>query len=325
MDTALPLIGALPLLEIQPDAQLIVDPAGIVLASNLAAARLLGADPLAVDGSYLSTWIASDASGIETLLRQALRSTQPVPSRFKLRRADGSTVDAHAHTAALRGALLGGGAAAWVRLSSHSEGVSRFVELNQRIDELAREVAERKRVEASLLQQRRWLSVILRSIADGVIATDAAGLVVFLNPTAERITGWTEADAAGQPVERVFTVLHPSSRQSLPNPVRQAIETRAHCTIEAGSILVTPHGKEWPIDDAAAPICDPDGAVLGAVLVFREISVRVRADRERSELEERLRETQKLEAIGTLAGGIAHDLTLPLNPVALSTLVTRPC
>ncbi len=307
MDARSPLFALQPLLDIQPDAQLVVDRAGFVLASNAAAARLLGAETDAITGSSLAAWLAAGPHTLAQLLHQSLRSTQPVPSRITLRHANGSDVDVRAHVGALHGALPGDQVAAWIRLSPHAEAVSRFAALNRRIDDLSREISDRKRAEAALAQQRQWLSVILRSIADGVVATDTEGRVVLLNPMAERITGWSESTASGQPIEAVFSVVDPDTRAPLVNPVRQALETRSPCSIVAGSLLITPCGKEWPIDDAAAPIVDAQGVMHGAVLVFREISLRVRADRERSELEDRLRETQKLEAIGTLAGGIAHD------------------
>ena len=307
MDARSPLLAVLPLLDIQPDAQLIVDRAGFVLAANSAASRLLGTGPDGLIGSSLTAWLPAAPDALTPLLRQSLRSTQPVPARVTLRRADGQPVDALAHLGALHGALPGDRVVSWIRLSPHAEAVNRFVELNRRIDELSREIADRRRAEAALAQQRQWLSVIIRSIADSVVVTDTDGKVVFLNPTAERMSGWAEADAIGEPIERVFVVVDPVTRQPLSNPVRQALKTRCECSIVEGSLLLTPYGREWPIDDTAAPIIDSQGGLQGAVLVFRDISSRARAERERAALEDRLRETQKLEAIGTLAGGIAHD------------------
>lgn len=307
MDARSPFLAVLPLLDIQPDAQLIVDRDGFVLAANAAASRLLGTQPEGMIGSSLSAWLPGVPDTLTPLLRQSLRSTQPVPARVTLRRADGQPVDALAHLGALHGALPGDRVVSWIRLSPHAEAVNRFVELNRRIDELSREIADRRRAEAALAQQRQWLSVIIRSIADSVVVTDTAGKVVFLNPTAERMSGWAEADAIGEPIERVFVVVDPVTRQPLSNPVRQALKTRCECSIVDGSLLLTPSGKEWPIDDTAAPIIDSEGELQGAVLVFRDISSRAKAERERAALEDRLRETQKLEAIGTLAGGIAHD------------------
>lgn len=116
------------------------------------------------------------------------------------------------------------------------------------------------------------LSVTLSSIGDAVIATDTEGRVTLMNPIAERLTGWTQTDAVGHPIETVFHIIHQETRQPVIIPVMDALK---HGTIQAlanHTVLITRDGGEHDIADSCAPIRDRDGQVIGAVLVFRDVS-----------------------------------------------------
>jgi len=155
-------------------------------------------------------------------------------------------------------------------------------------------------MERRLRENERWLAATLGSIGDGVIATDERGRVRFLNALAERLTGWTQADAIGRDVGEVFQIVDEASRQPVKNPALDALEREEPTAPAPDTVLIDKAGLERPIDDSAAPIRDENGKVSGAVLVFRDIT-------ERRHLEGHLRQAQKMEAVGRLAGGIAHD------------------
>jgi PAS domain S-box-containing protein len=156
------------------------------------------------------------------------------------------------------------------------------------------------RMERRLRENERWLAATLASIGDAVIATDEGGRVRFLNSVAEQLTGWTQADALGRDVVELFKVVEDHSRQPVPNPALEALARGETVTLARNCILINKARAEYPIDDSAAPIRDGSGQVAGAVLLFRNVT-------ERCRLEEQLRHAQKLEAIGRLAGAIAHD------------------
>ena len=122
------------------------------------------------------------------------------------------------------------------------------------------------------------LAVTLNSIGDAVIATDAEGRVTRLNPLGERLTGWTQAQATGRPVEEIFHIINQETRNPSVIPVK---ETLAHGTIHGlanHTILIARGGSECAIADSCAPIRDRDGQVVGAVLVFRDITKAYEAD-----------------------------------------------
>ena len=158
---------------------------------------------------------------------------------------------------------------------------------------LARDaVARQKELESArgeLARERDRFAVTLASIGDGVIATDAAANVTFMNATAEKLTGWTLAEAANRPIGKVFRVVVEDTRDAVKSPVEEAIATGATTTVPDRSVLHNRRGGEHAIDDSAAPIYDEAGNLLGAVLVFRDITDARRARAALEESESRFR------------------------------------
>jgi PAS domain S-box-containing protein len=132
--------------------------------------------------------------------------------------------------------------------------------------------------------EREQLRITLASIGDGVISTDAAGRVVFLNGVAEGLTGWPLADARGRPLEDVFRIVHEHTREPVENPALLALREGRAVALANHTLLIARDGTERPIDDTAAPIRDEAGATSGAVLVFRDVTDRRRAAETRARL-----------------------------------------
>ncbi|MGE0124638.1 MAG: PAS domain S-box protein [Vicinamibacterales bacterium] len=126
------------------------------------------------------------------------------------------------------------------------------------------------------------LRVTLHSIGDAVITTDNAGRVTTLNAVAESLTGWTSADAAGQPLDAVFRIVNEDTRRPVENPATTALRDGTVIGLANHTVLVRRDGSEHPIDDSAAPIRDAEGRVSGCVLVFRDVTAQRRHERERA-------------------------------------------
>jgi PAS domain S-box-containing protein len=125
---------------------------------------------------------------------------------------------------------------------------------------------------ATLQVSEARLAVTLNSIGDAVVATDAAARVTLLNPLAERLTGWTQAEAAGRPVDEIFRIVNQETRQPAAIPIMAALE---HGTIQGmanHTVLIARDGSERSIADSCAPIRNPDSQVVGAVLIFRDVT-----------------------------------------------------
>ena len=128
--------------------------------------------------------------------------------------------------------------------------------------------------------QLEMLRVTLRSIADAVITTDAQGAVTWLNPVAERMTGWSNHDAQGQAIEDVFCIVHDETRLPAPNPVRASLHERCTTGLADHTVLLSRDGSERGIEDSAAPICDANGTMHGVVLVFHDVTEQRRLSHE---------------------------------------------
>jgi PAS domain S-box-containing protein len=131
-----------------------------------------------------------------------------------------------------------------------------------------------QRAEATLREQRELLRVTLASIGDAVIATDTTGRITFLNPAAHSLTGWTQEEAAGLPLENVFRIVSEEDGQAVESPAARALREGVVVGLANHTLLVARDGTRRPIDDSAAPIRNAAGEVAGVVLVFRDVSAR---------------------------------------------------
>jgi diguanylate cyclase (GGDEF)-like protein/PAS domain S-box-containing protein len=137
---------------------------------------------------------------------------------------------------------------------------------------LVSDLTAQKEAEEALFQEKERLAVTLQSIGDGVITTDIHGKVTYINPLAEALTGWRNAQALGRPLSEVFTIADAETKQRAVDPVMLALATNAASGLTLNTVLMRADGSELPIEDSAAPIHDRSGNVIGGVLVFRDMS-----------------------------------------------------
>ena len=138
------------------------------------------------------------------------------------------------------------------------------------------DITDRTRIERELAGQHEMTRVTLHSIADAVITTDAAGCVRYMNPVAEQLAGWRADEAAGRPIEQVVQILDEATRRPATNPVERSLSENRAVGLAGDLLLVSRDGSERGIEDTAAPIRGSDGSLLGAVLVFRDVTERRR-------------------------------------------------
>ena len=183
------------------------------------------------------------------------------------------------------------------------------------------DITERMLAQQALARSEESLAITLHSIGDAVIATDPRGLVVRLNAAAQRLTGWTEQDAAGQPLEQVFRIVNVHTREPALDPVQQVLARGEVVALADDTLLLSRDGGEYMISDSAAPIRGHDGKLTGVVLTFSDATARYRAEQALRENEQRLRAAQAdlkatLEAVPDLlfevdADGRFHDFHSP--------------
>lgn len=156
----------------------------------------------------------------------------------------------------------------------------------------------RHRSEMKLRKVEHWLAATLRSAGDGVVSVDQHLRVNFINPVAEVLTGWKQTEALGRDIEEVLPITDPRGNPCV--PARLALAEGIVVTLEAGHTAISRDGQVYPIDDSAAPIRDSQGNIMGVVIIFRSAQ-------EREHLESRILSVQRLESLGRLTAGVAHD------------------
>jgi PAS domain S-box-containing protein len=182
-----------------------------------------------------------------------------------------------------------------------------------------RDITESKRAERALQDQAEWFSVTLGSIGDAVITVDNACRVTFLNPIAAKYTGWSTSEAVGKPLGEVMRILNETTRQAATNPIDSALAEGRIVGLANHTILLSRDGVEHPIEDSAAPIKDPSGKIIGAVMVFHDVSDRREKERALARLYEGEQQArgaaeQANQAKDDFLAALSHELRTPLTP-----------
>ena len=144
------------------------------------------------------------------------------------------------------------------------------------------DITERKYAETRVFEEKERAQVTLQSIGDGVITTDAEGCIDYINPVAQDLTGWDIRGARGKPIKKIMTIINEHTRATVDNPVMRCLKEGRVITLAENSVLITQDGVEVPIQDSAAPIRDRMGNMIGAVMVFHDISKESRLFRQLS-------------------------------------------
>lgn len=161
------------------------------------------------------------------------------------------------------------------------------------------DITENKRAQEALLKSEEHLRTTLDSIGDAVISTDTNGLVSSINLVAQTLTGWSENDAIGQPIEAVLKLIDEETRHSLENPVASVLASGTPTSLPNHTLLIPRTGPEIPVADSCAPILSADGTTIGAVLVFRDQTEEYENRRALEKSEANLKKAQTLTKTGS--------------------------
>ncbi|CAH1084944.1 PAS domain S-box protein [Candidatus Nitrotoga sp. 1052] len=264
------------------------DAKGVIQIFNVGAERMLGyaaadvmnkitpadiSDPKEViaRAKALSAELGTPITpGFEALVFKASRGIEDIYELTYIRK-DGSRFPAVVSVTALRDAqntIIG-----YLLIGTDNTARKQIEAERQRLLDIQEETNKQlQRTNVTLQVSEEKLAVTLNSIGDAVIATDAEARVTLLNPLAVQLTGWTQAEATGRPVDEIFNIINKETRQPAVIPV---METLAHGTVQGlanHTVLIARGGSECDIADSCAPIRDRDAQVIGAVLVFRDVT-----------------------------------------------------
>lgn len=172
----------------------------------------------------------------------------------------------------MRQALRAGQPSEWELQLSGRVFAATFVPIPERsyVNLYANDITERKRARDALRKSEEHLRTMLDSIGDAVISTDVNGLVTDMNPVAQRLTGYNMDEVCRTHIRSVFNIINEETREPLPNPVDQVLETGESAELADHALLLTRDGREIPVADSAAPILTANKKVSGVVMVFRD-------------------------------------------------------
>ncbi len=175
---------------------------------------------------------------------------------------------------------------------------------------------------AELNKQKEWFRVTLTSIGDAVIVTNRDGKVTFINPEAERLTGWEWKDAKEKSLRAIFRIINEQTRHPADDPVEKVFRENRVVGLANHTLLIAKNGTEWPIEDSASPINGQDGEIIGVVLVFHDATEIRRAEKllknysndlEKKVLERTIELHRTINDLQAFSYSVSHDLRSPLR------------
>lgn len=233
------------------------DTDGECIYTNAAYQKISG---LTFDEALETRWSLAihpdDRQRVLTEWRDAVRGEAPFQTETRFLRRDGSVVWTRLNAAVISDGMISSGRIQIVEDITERKST----ELVLRASEIA------------LFEEKERAQVTLNSIGDGVLSTDLAGNVTYLNLVAEAMTGWSRQEASGRPLAEVFNIIDGETRETAENPAQRAVAENRVVGLESNCVLVRRDGFESPIEDSSAPIHDRDGHVTGAVIVFHDVT-----------------------------------------------------
>ncbi|GEM_PF-1168269 len=271
---------------------------GIIQTWNPSAERLFGYRAEEIVGKPVTVLLPPDRLSEEDRIIEGLRQGHSVERLETIRIAkDGRRIPVS------------------VSVSPLKNGDGEVIGASKIIHDVSEVVAARE----ALVREKELLATTLASIGDAVIVTDSDGRVTYLNPEAERLTKWSNAAAAGQPLPAVFRIINEATGAPVENPVEKVLRLGGVVGLANHTVLIAKDGTETPIDDSAAPIRQPGGPLFGVVLVFRDFTERKKIE---AKLSADFAALTRMHTLGerALEPGKGHELLQEIMDAAVAIL-----
>jgi len=301
------------LAEHLPEGMLLLAADGEILASNCVANRQLKQTTGQLAGQNLGKLTGLKHEALLAKLKPCTRSRSPIPLAFKNLQAETvieiPSCEGFLVTPAKDGQL----ARLIIRFHTGASQRETFIALNREIDKQRSVLRKLEESREQLRISEENLAITLNSIGDAVMVSDKEGLLVSLNPVAEKLTGWTTQEAFGLPIKTIFPIIDANTREIIENPVEKVLTTGEIVYLSNHTTLISRDGTEYQIADSAAPIREKNGSeILGMVLVFNDVTEQYRLREENARSRIKLQDSEKLYrdlVESTAAVAWEYDLT----------------
>lgn len=260
----------LQLADALPEALILLTSEGRILAANKRATQFLQHDRSSVVGRMLGEFTTSSPEKINTALRAWSRSRSAIPAA--LRWITDGKQGWRCQGFLLQAATQTDPAQLVLRCIPGKQTASEFIALNHELERQKQTLRKLLASREQLEKEHELALVTLESIGDAVITTDNTAHIEYLNPIAESLTGWPNAEAQGKPVTEVFNIINEITREPAIEPVSRCLKEDRIIGLANHTAIIARDGKEYVIEDSAAPIRDRKGFVHGVVLVFRDVT-----------------------------------------------------
>ena len=188
---------------------------------------------------------------------------------------------------------------------------TRTLELIHANEDLEKEIKQREDIQEILAKEKELLSITLMSIQDGVISTDKDGVITLFNQAAENITGFSQEDGLGKTCQEIVRILDDTTGEVSSDPLKMLLQNNAR-KAQKHLTLINKNGDRILIYRSIAPVCTNRGELVGYVMIITNIT-------EQKRIESKLALSQKMESIGQLSAGIAHEINTPMQYVGDNT------
>lgn len=255
-----------------PEALILITDQLQIASANNAALETFKCSQAHVMGKCLTELTYNSQESLQSQLRIWMRSRKPIPATIKWQ-FDIPGIDKWScHGFLLQPANQDQCAYVIIRCISGRKPSKAFMDLNREYKRQSDTLRKLQQSRNQLAFEHERAIVTLESIGDAVITTNAHGIVDYLNPVAEGLTGWHNADAIGKPIVEVFNIIHEITREPAINPITRCLEEDRIVGLANHTALINRGGMEFIIEDSAAPIRDRRANKIGAVMVFRDVT-----------------------------------------------------
>lgn len=255
-----------------PEALILITDQLEIVSVNKAALEVFGCTTNIIVGKNLADLTSNEKENLLKQTKMWLRSRKPIPATLHWTDSNSNLRNWSCHGFLLSPATKNDPGYLIIRCISGKKPSKDFIDLNREYNRQKETLRKLQQSRDDLSAEHERAMVTLESIGDAVITTDAEGIIEYLNPIAEKLTGWTNSEATGKALLEVFNIINEVTREPAIDPISRCLKEDRIVGLANHTALISRDGMECVIEDSAAPIRNRRNKTIGAVMVFRDVT-----------------------------------------------------